>query len=43
MQDLVELKAKHKQVKKKKELDDKMKAEDMREAAMEGMASMFCM
>ena len=40
MRDFEELKAKEKD-KKKKEADDKTKAEEMRRAAMEGMASMF--
>ena len=41
MRDFEELKAKEKDEKKKKEADDKTKAEEMRRAAMEGMASMF--
>ena len=43
MNDVVEMKAKNKQEKRKKERDDKIKAEYMRKAAMEGMASRLCM
>ena len=41
MYDVSELKTKDKEEKKRKELDDKKKAEEMRKAAMEGMASKF--
>ena len=40
--DIRELKSKDMEIKKKKEIDDK-KGEEMRQAAMEGMASELCL
>ena len=41
MRDFEEVKERDKNVKKKKEAEDKSKAEEIRRAAMEGMASTF--
>ena len=41
--DIRELKSKDMEIKKKKEIDEKKKGEEMRQAAMEGMASELCL